>query len=139
VENVGHGRRTQSLEHDTEPIQQFFRRLTGLMLVRQIIGQPGQRNQPTLDPTADRLELAQKAVFKANSARVGDAIDRVEREYDASRLEANQLTSASCTGEAIVACAASATIKLSRPLQPARSTRSAIRSGSNPGRLGANP
>src|SRR5271156_1060680 len=57
------------------------------MLVRQVISQTGQRRQPALDPAPNRPQLAKEAVLKAHAARVGDAIDGVEREHDAGRLE----------------------------------------------------
>src|ERR1700719_2232580 len=57
------------------------------MLVTQVISQTGQRCKPTLDPAPNRLQLAKEAVFKPHPARVGDAIDGVEREHDAGRLE----------------------------------------------------
>src|SRR5262245_33273060 len=57
------------------------------MPVRQVISQTGQPRQPSLDPAPNRLQFAKKAVFKPNPPRVGDAIDGVEREHDARRLE----------------------------------------------------
>ena len=57
------------------------------MLVRQVIDQTDQRRQPTLDPAPNRLQLAKEAVFQPHPAHVGDAIDEVEREHDAGRLE----------------------------------------------------
>ena len=57
------------------------------MLVRQIISQTAQRHRPTLDAAPDRLQLTKRAVFKPHAACVGDAIDGVEREHDARRLE----------------------------------------------------
>src|SRR5262249_2789917 len=57
------------------------------MLVSQVISQTSQRRQTTLDPAANRLQLAKEAEFKPYPARVGDSIDGVKREHDAGRLQ----------------------------------------------------
>ncbi len=87
VEYVGHSRCTQTLKHDTQPIEQFLWRVTRLMLVRQVISQTRQRRHPTLYPAPNRLQLPKELVFKPHPACVRDAIDGVEREHDTSRLK----------------------------------------------------
>jgi len=69
-----------------------------MMFERQVVNETGERRQSTLEPAPNRLQLAKEPVFKLYLERVGDAIDRVEREHDARQLEQVVLVSDTIRG-----------------------------------------